>query len=234
MKIFVTGVGGQLGHDVVNELISRGHIAVGSDIAPEYAGVADGSAVTRAEYRQLDIMDAKAVEKVLMDVKPDAVIHCAAWTAVDLAEDLDKQEKVRAINACGTENIAHMCKALDCKMTYISTDYVFDGQGTEPCRFVLWVMYAITGGISIKGFKLLDNRVAAFLSDISMEIYLCHMVMFRVIEKVHLEKYIGNAHLLYWTYCILGIGLAFLFSWIVTKTLFPRCGMIINRIRCQQ
>ena len=100
--------------------------------------------------------------------------------------------------------------------------------------FVLWVMYAITGGISIKGFKLLDNRVAAFLSDISMEIYLCHMVMFRVIEKVHLEKYIGNAHLLYWTYCILGIGLAVLFSWIVTKTLFPRCGMIINRIRCQQ
>ena len=132
MKFFVTGVGGQLGHDVVNELVSRGHVAVGSDIAPKYAGVADGSAVTRAEYRQLDITDAKAVEKVLMDVKPDAVIHCAAWTAVDLAEDLDKQEKVRAINAYGTEIIAHMCKALGCKMTYISTDYVFDGQGTEP------------------------------------------------------------------------------------------------------
>ena len=134
MKFFVTGVGGQLGHDVVNELVSRGHVAVGSDIAPEYAGVADGSAVTKCEYRQLDITDAKSVEHVLMSVKPDAVIHCAAWTAVDLAEDADKQEKVRAINAYGTENITHLCKALDCKMTYISTDYVFDGQGTEPWK----------------------------------------------------------------------------------------------------
>ena len=132
MKFFVTGVAGQLGHDVVNELVARGHVVVGSDIAPEYAGVADGSAVTRAEYRQLDITDAKAVERVLTDVRPDAVIHCAAWTAVDLAEDADKQETVRKINACGTENIVHVCKALDCKMTYISTDYVFDGQGTEP------------------------------------------------------------------------------------------------------
>lgn len=79
MKFFVTGIGGQLDHDVVNELVSRGHIAVGSDIAPEYAGVADGSAVTKCEYRQLDITDAKAVEHVLMSVKPDAVIHCAAW-----------------------------------------------------------------------------------------------------------------------------------------------------------
>lgn len=132
MKIFVTGVGGQLGHDVVNELVSRGHIAVGSDIAPEYAGIADGSAVTKAEYRQLDITDAAAVEKVLTEVKPDAVIHCAAWTAVDLAEDDDKVAKVRAINAGGTQNIANVCKKLDCKMTYISTDYVFNGQGTEP------------------------------------------------------------------------------------------------------
>ncbi len=132
MKIFVTGVGGQLGHDVVNELVSRGHVAVGSDIAPEYAGIADGSAVTNAEYRSLDITDASAVETVLTEVKPDAVIHCAAWTAVDLAEDDDKVAKVRAINAGGTQNIANVCKKLDCKMTYISTDYVFDGQGTEP------------------------------------------------------------------------------------------------------
>ncbi|SHK64930.1 dTDP-4-dehydrorhamnose reductase [Fibrobacter sp. UWEL] len=132
MKFFVTGVGGQLGHDVVNELASRGHCVVGSDIATEYVGVADGSAVTKVEYVQLDITDAKAVEKVLMSVKPDAVIHCAAWTAVDFAEDSDKQEKVRAINAYGSENVAHICKALDCKMTYISTDYVFDGQGTTP------------------------------------------------------------------------------------------------------
>lgn len=132
MKFFVTGVGGQLGHDVVNELTGRGHVAVGSDIAPEYAGIADGSAVTKAEYRQLDITDAPAVERVLSEVKPDAVIHCAAWTAVDLAEDDDKVAKVRAINAGGTKNIAEVCKKLDCKMTYISTDYVFDGQGTEP------------------------------------------------------------------------------------------------------
>lgn len=132
MKIFVTGVGGQLGHDVVNELVSRGHVAVGSDIAPEYAGIADGSAVTKAEYRQLDITDASAVEAVLTEVKPDAVIHCAAWTAVDLAEDDDKVAKVRAINAGGTQNIANVCKKLDCKMTYISTDYVFNGQGNEP------------------------------------------------------------------------------------------------------
>ena len=132
MKFFVTGVGGQLGHDVVNELTGRGHVAVGSDIAPEYAGIADGSAVTKAEYRQLDITDAPAVERVLSEVKPDAVIHCAAWTAVDLAEDDDKVAKVRAINAGGTKNIAEVCKKLDCKMTYISTDYVFNGQGTEP------------------------------------------------------------------------------------------------------
>lgn len=132
MKFFVTGVGGQLGHDVVNELTGRGHVAVGSDIAPEYAGIADGSAVTKAEYRQLDITDAPAVERVLSEVKPDAVIHCAAWTAVDLAEDDDKVAKVRAINAGGTQNIANVCKKLDCKMTYISTDYVFNGQGTEP------------------------------------------------------------------------------------------------------
>ncbi|WP_295098264.1 acyltransferase [uncultured Fibrobacter sp.] len=97
--------------------------------------------------------------------------------------------------------------------------------------FILWVIYAISGGISIKGFKLLDNKVAAFLGSLSMEIYLCHMVMFRIVEKVHLEKYIGNAHLLYWTYCVLGIGLAILFSWTVTKVLFPKCGLIINRIR---
>lgn len=134
MKIFVTGVGGQLGHDVMNELAKRGHEGVGSDIQPVYSGVADDSAVTTMPYVQLDITDKEAVEKVIMDVKPDAVIHCAAWTAVDMAEDDDKVEKVRAINAGGTQNIANVCKKLDCKMTYISTDYVFDGQGTEPWK----------------------------------------------------------------------------------------------------
>ncbi len=132
MKIFVTGVAGQLGHDVMNELAKRGHEGVGSDLAPEYSGVADGSAVVSMPYVSLDITDAAAVERVLMEVKPDAVVHCAAWTAVDMAEDDDKVEKVRAINAGGTKNIANVCKKLDCKMVYISTDYVFDGQGTEP------------------------------------------------------------------------------------------------------
>lgn len=134
MKVFVTGVGGQLGHDVMNELAKRGYEGVGSDIAPEYSGAQDGSAVTTMPYVQMDITNAAAVETVLNEVKPDVVIHCAAWTAVDMAEDDDKVEKVRAINAGGTQNIATVCKALDCKMVYISTDYVFDGQGTEPWK----------------------------------------------------------------------------------------------------
>ena len=132
MKILVTGVGGQLGHDVVNELHKRGHVAVGSDIAPQYSGIADGSAVTTAPYSPMDITDKASVEQVLTEVRPDAVIHCAAWTAVDLAEEKENIPKVRAINAGGTQNIANVCKALDCKMVYISTDYVFDGQGETP------------------------------------------------------------------------------------------------------
>ena len=132
MKIFVTGVGGQLGHDVMNELNKRGHVGVGSDIAPAYSGVQDGSAVCVMEYVPMDITNAAQVRQVLLSVKPDVVVHCAAWTAVDLAEDEDKQAKVRAINATGTQNIASVCKDLDCKMVYISTDYVFDGQGETP------------------------------------------------------------------------------------------------------
>ena len=132
MKIFVTGVGGQLGHDVMNNLAARGYEGVGSDITPEYSGAADGTAVTTMPYVALDITDATAVDKVITEVNPDVVVHCAAWTAVDLAEDDDKVEKVRAINADGTQNIANVCKKLDCKMVYISTDYVFDGQGEKP------------------------------------------------------------------------------------------------------
>lgn len=134
MKVLVTGVGGQLGHDVMNELAKRGYVGVGSDIQLEYSGIVDGSAVVTMPYVQLDITDREAVSKILTEVNPDAVIHCAAWTAVDLAEDEDKVEKVRAINYGGTQNIADVCKKLDCKMAYISTDYVFDGQGTEPWK----------------------------------------------------------------------------------------------------
>ena len=132
MKIFVTGVGGQLGHDVVNQLVSRGIEAIGSDIAPTYSGIADGTAVTAAPYEQLDITDGAAVAAVLERHCPDAVIHCAAWTAVDAAEDAENIEKVRNINALGTAHIANTCKALGCKLMYISTDYVFNGQGETP------------------------------------------------------------------------------------------------------
>lgn len=132
MKFFVTGVAGQLGHDVMNELAKRGYEGVGSDIAPQYSGAADGSSVTTMPYIGMDITDAKAVRETILSVKPDVVVHCAAWTAVDLAEDEDKKEKVYAINVKGTQNIADVCKELDCKVIYISTDYVFNGQGTEP------------------------------------------------------------------------------------------------------
>lgn len=123
MKVFVTGVGGQLGFDVMNRLKAKGHEPIGSDIL-------DSSEFSN--YVKLDITDENAVKSVLCDIKPDAVIHCAAWTAVDAAEDEENTEKVFKINAKGTENIAKVCKELDCKMVYISTDYVFDGQGDIP------------------------------------------------------------------------------------------------------
>ncbi|OUO29009.1 dTDP-4-dehydrorhamnose reductase [Eubacterium sp. An3] len=112
MKVFVTGVKGQLGYDVVNELEKRGHAAIGVDI------------------EDLDITDAAAVDKMITEAAPEAVIHCAAWTAVDAAED--NEEKCRQVNVNGTENIAKVCKKLNCKMMYISTDYIFDGKGTRP------------------------------------------------------------------------------------------------------
>lgn len=114
MKVLVTGVKGQLGHDIVNELNKRGHTAYGVDIA------------------EMDITDADSVKRVFGEFKPQAVIHCAAWTAVDAAEDEENIPKVRAINVYGTKNIADECKKYDCKLIYISTDYVFDGKGSEP------------------------------------------------------------------------------------------------------
>ena len=132
MKVFVTGVAGQLGHDVVNELHKRGISVVGSDVKEEYSGIADGSFVTKAEYVGLDITDKEKVENVLTTIKPDAIIHCAAWTAVDLAEDEDKKELVYKINTLGTENIALAAKKIGAIMTYISTDYVFNGKGEKP------------------------------------------------------------------------------------------------------
>ena len=132
MKIFVTGVAGQLGHDVMNELSARGYDGIGSDIAEQYSGIQDNSDVTKMPYVSLDITDENAVRNTLISNKPDVVIHCAAWTAVDMAEDDDKVEIVRNINANGTRYIAKACKEINAKMVYISTDYVFDGQGTQP------------------------------------------------------------------------------------------------------
>lgn len=134
MKIFVTGVGGQLGHDVVNDAVGRGHECVDSDIAEKYAGVVDGSAVVTAPYVQLDITDKEAVIKTITELNPDAIIHCAAWTAVDAAEDEENRAKVDAINHLGTQYIAEAAKAVDAKMLYLSTDYVFDGKGTRPWK----------------------------------------------------------------------------------------------------
>ena len=132
MRVFVTGVGGQLGHDVMNELASRHHEAIGSDIQSSYSGIQDGTWVTKARYVPLDITDEAAVRKVLLEFKPDAVIHCAAWTAVDSAEEEDNWDTVHRINVGGTRNIALACRDAKAKMMYISTDYVFNGNGEEP------------------------------------------------------------------------------------------------------
>ena len=134
MKVFVTGVAGQLGHDVMNELAGRGYEGIGSDIKEVYSGLCDGTAAEGMPYMQMDITDADSVGNVLRLVNPDVVIHCAAWTAVDLAEDEDEQETVQMVNAIGTRNIAEVCRELGCKMVYLSTDYVFDGTGTEPWK----------------------------------------------------------------------------------------------------
>ena len=132
MKLFVTGVCGQLGHDVVNEALERGHQVCGSDIQEKYSGVMDGTPVTECSYKQLDITDCEAVMDTISEMQPDAIIHCAAWTAVDAAEDEDKKYLVHKINADGTRYIAEAAKAVGSKMIYISTDYVFDGKGKRP------------------------------------------------------------------------------------------------------
>lgn len=132
MKVLVTGVAGQLGYDVVNELANRGYEIVGSDLADGYAGINAESVMSKMTYISMDITDNTSVDNIISNVAPDAVIHCAAWTAVDLAEDEDKKEMVYKVNAVGTKNIAAACKKINSKMMYISTDYVFNGTGTQP------------------------------------------------------------------------------------------------------
>lgn len=144
MKVFVTGAGGQLGHDIMKELLRRGHEGIGSDVTPG------------GGYLSLDITDAQAVSRVITEIKPDAVIHCAGWTAVDAAEDEDKRELVRRINVDGTRYIADACKANGSKMLYLSTDYVFNGRGETPwtpdCRD-----YA---ALNVYGQSKLDGELA--------------------------------------------------------------------------
>ena len=120
MKVFVSGINGQLGHDVMKELNKRSHTAIGSDL--------------KCDDVSLDITDANVVMKKISDIKPDAVVHCAAWTAVDAAEDEKNKPIVKAVNVEGTKNIAEACKSVGAKMLYLSTDYVFNGQGETPWK----------------------------------------------------------------------------------------------------
>lgn len=135
MRVFVTGVAGQLGHDCMNELVKRGHEAVGSDVvhvAAPYSGANEPTPIARMDYVQLDITDQAAVAATIERIKPDAIIHCAAWTAVDAAEDEENKAKVHAINVDGTRYIAEAAKDVGAKMLYLSTDYVFNGKGERP------------------------------------------------------------------------------------------------------
>ena len=129
MKVFVTGVNGQLGHDVMLELNKRGYEAIGSGSGESYR--ADDE-VALMPYIQVNITDGEKVRSVIEEIKPDAVVHCSAWTAVDAAEEEENREKVFALNAKGPENIARACHAVGAKMIYLSTDYVFDGTGERP------------------------------------------------------------------------------------------------------
>ena len=187
MKVFVTGVAGQLGHDVMNELNKRGYEGIGSDIAPEYSGVEDGSAVTTMPYVSLDITDKEAVEKVLTEQKPDVVVHCAAWTAVDLAEDDDKVEKVRAINAGGTENIAKVCKKLDSNLLCDRADDVHHGRLPYHVR-ILADEFANIGQI-----PKFDKLIATIRSrEISASIILQSQSQLKTIYKDAAETILGN------------------------------------------
>ena len=131
MKVLVTGVNGQLGHDVMLELIRRGYEAVGSGSGDVYRG---NDEVAALPYVSLDITDMDAVSMVVGTIKPDAVIHCSAWTAVDAAEEPENFQKVTALNVKGPENIAKACKKTGAKLIYLSTDYVFSGEGNTPWK----------------------------------------------------------------------------------------------------
>ena len=164
MKVLVTGVAGQLGHDVMNELAKRGIEGIGSDIADTYSGADDGTAVTTMRYVPIDLTDGEAVQARIIFEQPDAVIHCAAWTAVDAAEDEENQHKVRGINFGGTKNVANVCNELKIPMMYISTDYVFNGQGTEPWKpdCTDYAPLNVYGSTKLAGEKAVTSRLDKF------------------------------------------------------------------------
>lgn len=124
-KFFITGANGQLGRDLIHELTSRGFDCTGSDLGENFTGPEN------CKYISLDITDYEKVEEAIKNFMPDRIIHCAAWTAVDAAEDEANKDKVFAVNVTGTENIARACKKINSVMTYISTDYIFDGTGEK-------------------------------------------------------------------------------------------------------
>lgn len=164
MKVFVTGVCGQLGHDVMNELARRGHGGTGSGLAPVYSIAPNVGTVCPMSYERLDITDEAAVRERLLRVRPDAVIHCAAWTAVDAAEEDGNREKVWAINVEGTRYIARVCRELGCKLMYISTDYVFDGQGEIPWKpdDETFAPLNVYGRTKLEGERVVREQVEKF------------------------------------------------------------------------
>ena len=164
MKVLVTGVNGQLGHDLMNELARRNIESVGSDITPQYSGIKDGSAAVSAAYVQMDITDRDGVLDTIRNTGADVVMHCAAWTAVDAAEDEANREKVYAVNAKGTDHIAEACRECDAKMLYLSTDYVFNGEGTEAwdpdCKDYAPLNYY--GETKLEGEKAVSSRLEKY------------------------------------------------------------------------
>ena len=153
MRVLVTGVNGQLGHDVMEELSRRGHEAVGTGSGGEYRGMADIAALP---YVSMDITDPEWVWSVVAEIRPDAVIHCAAWTAVDAAEEPENEPKCRVVNGDGTANLARACRDVRAKMLYVSTDYVFSGEGEKP-----WDPDTdAVGPVSVYGSTKLDGERA--------------------------------------------------------------------------
>lgn len=164
MKVLVTGVNGQLGHDLMNELARRNIESLGSDITPQYSGIKDGSAAGSAAYVQMDITDRDGVLDTIRNTGADVVMHCAAWTAVDAAEDEANRDKVYAVNAKGTDHIAEACRECDAKMLYLSTDYVFNGEGTEAwdpdCKDYAPLNYY--GETKLEGEKAVSSRLEKY------------------------------------------------------------------------